>query len=179
MSEQVEREPEFNVHSLRREASNCYGDLITSFVGDLPVWLVTITHEKLSYHPEQSVRVRRHWLNKINQDIFGGHYDRRGEGVMSFFGLEWQKRGTVHQHGVIAGDGLLSQKRSDQCFYLASAARGWCRIELPRNRERGIRYCTKYLSKGGELDWWLPRGLKLQTGMTPGLAEYRRDVVTA
>lgn len=179
MSEQVEAEPEFSVRSFRREASERCGDWITSLVGDQPAWLVTITHEKLSYHPEQSSRVRRHWLNQINQEIFGRHYDRRGEGVMSFFGLEWQKRGTVHQHGVIAGDGLLALRRSDQRLELASVARGFCRIELPRNAGRGIRYCTKYLSKGGELDWWLPRGLKLQTEMTSGLAEYRREVVTA
>jgi len=179
VSEQVQAEPEFNVHSLRRESTQGYGDWMSSLIGDLPSWVVTITHEKLSYHPEQSARVRRHWLNTINQEIFGSHYDRRGEGVLSFFGLEWQKRGTVHQHGIIAGEGLLALRRSDQCFQLASAARGFCRIQLPRNSERSIRYCAKYLSKGGELDWWLPRGLKLQQGMAPGLAEYRREVVTA
>lgn len=147
--------------ALRRSARNGYGEWIASLVGEQPSWLVTITHQKLTTHPEFSVKARCRWLNDLNSEIFGGRYLRRGEGLMSFFGLEYQKRGTVHQHGVLAGWGLLEARRSVQCEAIASAARGFCKIDLPRNSEKAIRYCAKYVSKEGELDIWLPKGARL------------------
>jgi hypothetical protein len=151
--------------------------LIAEFVGDLPAWLVTITHKSPTYHAEQSARIRRHFLHRLNRDIFGCHYDRRGEGLLSFFAFELQRRGTVHQHGIVAGEGLLSQRRSVQNLFLASLAKGFCRSELPRNQAKTIRYCAKYAAKDGEVDVWLPRGLKLQRELAPGAPGYRREVV--
>ena len=147
----------FTVRSLRRAARNGYGEWLASLVGDQPAWLVTITHAKQSTHPEFSVKARCQWLNDLNSEIFGRRYLRRGDGLLSAFGLEYQKRGTVHQHGILAGWGLLEARRSVQCAAIASLARGFCHIDLPRNSEKAIRYCAKYVSKEGELDIWLPK----------------------
>lgn len=89
---------------------------------------------------------------------------------MAFFGLEYQKRGTVHQHGILAGQGLWSVRRSAQCQALADHARGFCKIDLPRNSEKAIRYCAKYVSKEGELDIWLPQSLLFGLGDHAGTA---------
>ena len=175
---EVTGEVEFNGRSLRRAASHHCGSWIQDLVGDVPVWMVTITHAKLTTHPEFSAKVRRQWLHKLNKQIYGRHYDRAGEGLLSVFAFEWQKRGTVHQHGIVAGAPLSDLRRDLQSSLLAHQAQGFCKIELPRNRERSIRYCTKYISKGGELDWWLPRALKfnLETAsVSPG---YQREAVT-
>lgn len=155
--------------TLRRDSRKGYGDFISSLVADQPAWLVTITHAKLTTHPEFSIRARRRWLNDVNTEIFGSRYLRRGEGVMAFFGLEYQKRGTVHQHGVLAGQGLTAVSRRQQSSGLSSHAMGFCKIELPRDSVKAVRYCAKYVSKEGELDIWLPGYLLTRLSIAPGL----------
>lgn len=145
--------------TLRRAARTGYAELIASLVGDLPVWMVTITHKKQSTHPEFSVKARSRWMHRLNRDVFGSRYDRRGEGLLSFFGIEFQKRGTVHQHGIVAGEGLDSVSRDLQSGNLTGLAQGWCKVELPRHKVRAVKYCSKYVSKDGELDIWLPRAM--------------------
>jgi hypothetical protein len=134
-------------------------------VGNRPAWLITITHEKQTTHPEFSAKVRRQWLHDFNKEIFGSGYDRRGDGLLSFFGLEYQfsrafkfgGRATVHQHGVVAGAPLVFFDRDRQKALLKDLARGWIKIDLPRQSVRAIRYCAKYAAKDGEIDIWLPR----------------------
>jgi hypothetical protein len=150
--------------TLRRGAKVGYGEMITELVGNRPTWLVTITHEKQTTHPEFSAKVRRQWLHGFNKEIFGSGYDRRGDGLLSFFGIEYQfsrafkfgGRATVHQHGVVAGAPLVFFDRDRQKALLKDLARGWIKIDVPRHSVRAIRYCAKYAAKDGEIDIWLP-----------------------
>lgn len=165
---------EVNSRSIRRDAGQGYGDLIIDLVGDLPVWVATMSHEKLTYHVEQSVKVRRHFMHELCKACYGSHYDRRGEGLLSFWSIEFQRRGTVHQHGIIAGENLLSQRRSDWKYFLQNDARGKIqRLDLPRDYKASIRYCAKYAAKGGEVDIWLPRRLVFQRELVSGGAVTR------
>ena len=107
-----------------------------------------------------SGKVRRHFLNGLNKRLFGSKYDRNGLGLISFFSFEYQKRGTVHQHGVIAGQALEGIRRDELKAELSGLAKGHCKVELPRNRERSIRYCVKYMAKEGDVDYWLPGSMR-------------------
>jgi hypothetical protein len=68
-----------------RQAGAEYGPWIAELVGDLPTWMITITHKDVDTHRLFSQRIRRQWLNKLNRQLFGGNYERRGEGLLSFF----------------------------------------------------------------------------------------------
>ena len=165
--EGAEVDAPFTVRSLRRAARTGYGDLIERYCDGLDAWFITITHANQNTHPEFSIKQRNHWLNELNQKLYGRRYLRRGEGLRSFFGLEYQEkraatfggRATVHQHGVIAGHGLGSLRRDEQKAKLDFLCRGFCKVELPKNRTRAINYCAKYAAKEGELDIWLPSSI--------------------
>jgi hypothetical protein len=95
-----------------RQAAAEYGPWIAELVGDLPTWMVTITHKEVDTHRLFSQRIRRQWLHKLNKQLYGGNYDRRDEGLLSFFSFEYQWRGAIHQHGIVAGQALLEVSRS-------------------------------------------------------------------
>lgn len=149
-----------NVRTLRRAAVDGYSSLVQGLAQEREALIITITHAKKSYHWEQSGKIRRHWLNELNKRLFGSRYDKRGEGLISFFSFEYQQRGTVHQHGVIAGDELKGIRRDALKAELDHYAQGFCKVELPRNKERSIRYCVKYMAKDGDVDYWLPGALR-------------------
>ena len=157
---QIDANLQAHLRTMRREAVAGYTSLIQELMADLPALVITITHKKESYHWEQSGKVRRHWLNGLNKRLYGSHYDRRGEGLISFFSFEYQNRGTVHQHGVIAGQALEGIHRQPLWTELSDMAQGSCKVELPRNRERSIRYCVKYMAKEGDVDYWLPGSMR-------------------
>jgi hypothetical protein len=149
-----------HIRTLRRSAVEGYTSLVQELTGNLEALVITITHEKQSYHWEQSGKVRRHWLNSLNKRLYGSNYNRRGEGLVSFFCFEYQARGTVHQHGIIAGDTLRGISRDELKAELQHLASGFCKVELPKSRDRSIRYCVKYMAKDGDVDYWLPGSLK-------------------
>ena len=159
----------FTVRSLRRAVRAEYGDLIEGYCGGLDALFITITHANQNTHPEFSIKQRNHWLNELNRTLFGRRYVRNGEGLCSFFGIEYQNkraatyggRATVHQHGVIAGHGLGSLRRDEWKARLDHYCMGFCKVELPKNRSRAINYCAKYVAKEGELDIWLPKSITL------------------
>ena len=165
--EGAEVDAPFTVRSLRRAARAGYGDLIESYCDGLDALFITITHANQNTHPEFSVKQRNRWLNEVNQQLYGRRYLRRGDGLRSFFGMEYQEkraatyggRATVHQHGVIAGHGLGSLRRVELKARLDHLCMGFCKVELPKNRMRAINYCAKYAAKEGELDIWLPNSV--------------------
>jgi hypothetical protein len=150
-----------------RQAAAEYVPWIADLIGPMPAWMVTITHQKVDTHRLFSQRIRRQWLHKLNRDLFGGNYERHGEGLLSFFSFEYQWRGTIHQHGIVAGEALLQVSRAKQKSHLQAAARGWCDISLPRSTtDKAVRYCAKYITKEGDFDWWVPRSMTVNGGVS-------------
>jgi hypothetical protein len=48
---------------------------------------------------------------------------------------------------------------------LADLAIGFCKIDVPRNSVRAVRYCAKYAAKEGEIDFWLPKKIWASLGV--------------
>lgn len=137
---------------LRRRAGRAYAEFLED-----PRWgwqeYVTLTFTD-EIHPEQANRCYRRWVRKVNENSFGKHYRKRDKAITWVRGLEYQRRGVIHFHALLAGlpesfdrfEAMrLWESTGDKC--------GFARI-YPYRRG-ACRYLSKYVSKGGELDIWI------------------------
>ena len=104
---------------------------------------------------------------KMNDHLYGRGWQRRGQGVEYVVGLERQKRGSCHAHGLMrfpdhdVRDPDQLSLRYWQRF--ASKLGGWCWLEIPADTAAVTAYVTKYVLKDGELELspnlnpWQPR----------------------
>lgn len=111
-------------------------------------WYATLTFRE-PVHPESADKRYRRWLHKINREVLGVRYWKRSKGVFWVRALEWQKRGVLHFHCLIAGvKGLRRLSYMDKWNELAGYARIW-----KYDKNLGAKYYLgKYLTKKGEFD---------------------------
>jgi len=89
------------------------------------------------------------WLAKVNEAAFGKRWRRRGKGVLWARGIEFQRRGSVHFHALLARVGEVRRlAMMDEWSSLA----GWARIRPVEHPDRVAKYVAKYVAKGGEID---------------------------
>lgn len=111
----------------------------------------------------------RSLLQDLNRDAFGTHYTRIvGHCYFAYVvGYEKQQRGSFHMHAVIdrpinfqlvhdrwhvlGGDNMAWKYPGDKNHI------GFAWIEQIKNRIAVIKYVTKYVAKGGDLDVYKPR----------------------
>jgi hypothetical protein len=114
---------------------------------------VTFTF-KDSIHPEAADKAFRVWINKLNMHLHGRKWrDRPPEGVRWIRALEWQKRGVLHYHVLVSGvRGAIASDWSD-CWHI-ELGMGFARIDPLNNDQEAVKaYVSKYVCKGGELDF--------------------------
>jgi hypothetical protein len=78
---------------------------------------------------------------------------KKGIGISWVRGLEHQRRGTIHYHALLSGVGRLRRYTYERLWWELA---GFARIERPRSCERVLHYVTKYVVKGGEIDFGGP-----------------------
>jgi len=100
-------------------------------------------------HPETADKTFRLYVSKINRALYGPRWYKKGLGVNWARGLEFQRRGTTHYHALFSGTGEL---RRLTYMDLWNELAGFARIESPRDRQDVVRYISKYVVKGGEID---------------------------
>lgn len=141
----------------RQDARDAYSDFLRPYEFQ---WFCTFTF-KDSIHPEAADKSFRVWLNILNRQLFGQRWGKRAPGgVMWCRALEYQKRGVIHYHALVSGIpsmgrahliGLASQY---QAVWLHDMGCGFARIDVIRDSQMAVRnYVTKYVAKGGELDF--------------------------
>lgn len=99
--------------------------------------------------------LRRHGylLRKINKEVFGNNWSRRGEGISYLVGAEPQKRGVLHLHSIWDA----SYVPYEQVHSIWNRISGHAWIE-PVTATTGVAYyVTKYSVKGGVVDVYLTR----------------------
>jgi hypothetical protein len=112
-------------------------------------WFCTLTFVEARVHPERAEKCFRVWLAKVNTAAFGRRWRRRGKGVLWARGAEYQRRGSLHFHVLIAGVGAVRRlSLMDEWAKLG----GWARIRPVQRQELVRRYVAKYVAKGGEID---------------------------
>lgn len=124
-------------------------------------WFCTLTFARVNVHPEQADKCWRVWIAMTNREVYGRNYNRRGKGVRWVRALEFQQRGAIHFHALLAGVKRLRRlTMMDRWEKLA----GFARVEAVREQERARKYVAKYVAKNCEIEVGGP-GLVV----TPGL----------
>lgn len=115
--------------------------------GDSAIF-ATLTHRNEVSVAKNDKMVRR-WLAKAQQSL----RDKGGGQLKSFCATEWQKRGVIHDHLLLVGNGLdaLSKKRLEHRWEVDGGGFARC-YEADK---AAAPYLAKYTSKrlGGEVDW--------------------------
>jgi len=129
------------------ELTQAWQDLLGRWRWD---WFATLTFKDV-VHPEKAEKLFCVWISKINRRLYGPRWFKHGKGIRWVRSLEFQRRGVIHFHALLGGDGLSHLHRlswMDEWDKLA----GFARIEPPRSSEAVRAYCAKYVVKGGEID---------------------------
>lgn len=136
---------------LDRQAQAAWGEWLSRAPWDL---FVTLTDPGLS-HPEAMLKRCRYLEAKVNDDLYGKGWKRKGYGIETVTGVERQRRGSVHTHALWR---LPDHDASDPVQFslahwqrAASDLGGYAWMQAPRNTEDVTAYVTKYVLKDGEL----------------------------
>ena len=116
-------------------------------------------HESDLVHPERADKAFRVWRSKIARAVHGPRWSRverkYGAGVSFVRATEFQRRGTLHYHALLAGVGEFNRLQAMDLW--TEITEGYARIEPPENAEAVRRYVCKYLLKANaELDFGGP-----------------------
>lgn len=116
-------------------------------------WFVTVTFANEWIHPEAADKKWRLWCSKLNRKLYGPRWYKKRKEIHWVRALEYHKSGVPHFHALMAHPADLNQlmSRMEQVSDLAKFA-GWSRIYPPRCQDAVAAYCSKYITKGGELD---------------------------
>lgn len=116
----------------------------------------TLTTKHGGVHPERADKAFRYFISCLNRELYGPHWARnRFGGVVWARGQEWHKDGRIHFHAVAAAVGgdlnALARRLTWMDFW--GREFGICRITPPESQQNCLDYITKYVAKGGEVDF--------------------------
>ena len=128
----------------------------SEFLGRVPwQWFATFTF-KVEIHPEAADKLYRVWINKLNRAIYGQRWAKHPPfGCIHARALEWQKRGVLHYHSLIANIGYEDRDHWAEVWRELGqdTKAGFIKIDLYDPNKGGVEsYLSKYVAKGGELD---------------------------
>lgn len=87
-------------------------------------------------------------MGRINRALYGSRWYKRHQGIPWVCATEYQRRGVIHFHALLAGVQDLRQLSwMDEWNRLA----GFAKIEPIRTVDAVQRYVSKYVIKGGEI----------------------------
>ena len=116
-------------------------------------WFVTIVPDHI-VHPESLDKLRDVFIHHLNQHIYGRNYWKdKTKGVFWAFGMERQRRGAPHVHGLIGGlPDFMS--RNIEYNWLREHGAQFSKIESYRPASGAEYYMSKsaYAWKHGEID---------------------------
>ena len=118
-------------------------------------------------HPEAMLKRGRYFCAKVNDRLYGKHWQRRGQGIEYVTGLELQKRGSCHTHSLLRlpNHDVRDREQFSLAYWqrFATSLGGFAWLEIPRDTADVTGYVTKYVLKDGELvlsanlNPWQPR----------------------
>lgn len=107
-----------------------------------------------SVHPERGNKTWRYWVNQLNREIFGRHWQGTNHrGVFWVRGSEYQQRGVLHYHALISAVVDLNEL-ARRLSWLDTWRRiaGFSEIEAVADNIAVVKYVTKYVVKGSDVD---------------------------
>lgn len=128
-------------------------------------WTLTFRADRGSrnggMHAEAADKSFRFFVSSINRELYGANWGKRWHrGIQWARGQEFHRDGRLHFHAVAAApDGdlnrLMSRYRWHEFWYREF---GRNRLEAPRSLADVAGYVSKYVTKGGEVDFSLNYG---------------------
>lgn len=119
---------------------NAWGTFLDRWSWD---WFVTLTFKEPP-HPEQADKLFRVLVSKINRKLYGVRWAKHRKGVRWVRATELHRRGAIHFHVLMGGDGLSTERRlfwMDVWHGLGGAV-GFARIEVPESQGAVLGYCS-------------------------------------
>ncbi|MHB8425767.1 MAG: rolling circle replication-associated protein [Gammaproteobacteria bacterium] len=107
-----------------------------------------------SVHPERAFKTWRYWVNQLNRRVFGRHWQgTEHRGVFWVRAAEFQARGVIHYHALMSAyvDLNTLARRLDWMDRWLELA-GFSKIEASVDQTATVKYVTKYVVKGGDID---------------------------
>lgn len=107
-------------------------------------------------HPEAADKAFRFFISSINRELYGNSWGRRWHrGLQWARGQEFHKDGRLHFHAVIAAprNDLWNLTRLSHWHRVWLNEFGFNRLERPRSQRDIAAYVSKYVTKGGEVDF--------------------------
>lgn len=115
-------------------------------------WFCTFTFRD-AVHPEAANKKLLYLLRALNRDVFGNNWQRRTTGIYWVAGIEYQRRGVLHFHGLLGAPENLGEKLR-RLYWMEFWFRiaGIARIEQIDDHVLVAAYVSKYVAKGGEVE---------------------------
>jgi hypothetical protein len=124
-------------------------DGLVAFLQQWPwEWYGTLTFRQ-DVHPEAAGKQFRRFVMRLNRRLYGHHWRKHGRGIQWARVLEYQRRGALHYHVLLAG---VSGQQPRDCAALWHTWAGFAKIEPIRDLTAVLRYVSKFILQGGELD---------------------------
>lgn len=119
----------------------------------------TMTADKIT-HPEALQKRFRYCVNKASQHVYGRRRKPNDPAIQWVAGLERTKRGWPHLHGLMHFPLVDIRGQEGRAVFdlgwwqkWMSETGGFVWLELPRSEMAVCSYVSKYVLKGGELEW--------------------------
>jgi len=129
-------------------------------------WYATLTFKDEVSQGRAEKQFRR-FIRIINETLHGKNYRVKGLGVSWVKAIERQRRGVLHFHVLIGGDVWRLRRFTFMDVWRQGAfssngekrfqANGFAKIEKYNCKLGARHYLSKYVSKGGELDIFIPK----------------------
>lgn len=109
-------------------------------------------------HPEKADKAFRFFVSSLNRELWGPKWAKRpaaNGGVVWVRGQEFHRSGRIHFHACAAAPttDLNSVMRRLTWMDFWANHFGWARLEVPESQQDICGYVSKYVSKGGLVDF--------------------------
>ena len=112
-------------------------------------WFLSLTFRQ-SAHPEAADKQFRRFVMQLNRVLYHQRWLKHDQGIRWVQALEYNRQGAIHYHALFTG---VSGLRPHDCAALWHKHAGFARIEAIRNTVAVLRYISKGVPRGGELDF--------------------------
>jgi len=144
-------------------------------------WYATLTF-KNEVTQGRAERQFKRFIRLINESLYGRRYRNKGTGVSWVKAIERQRRGVIHFHALVGGEVWRLRRFTFMDLWREGAsfgngkrfqANGFAKIEKYEPKLGARHYLSKYVTKGGELDIFVPEYMKEFYGIREGESSFK------
>jgi len=139
-------------------------------------WYSTLTFKNEVTQGRAEKQFKR-FIRLINESLYGRRYRNRGTGVSWVKAVERQRRGVIHFHALVGGEVWRLRRFTFMDVWREGAffgngkrfqANGFAKIEKYEPKLGARHYLSKYVTKNGELDIFIPEYMHEHYGIKEG-----------